>query len=148
MRSLLVLCLGLAAAACASDDGGGGGGGTGEDTLPKRGELASDPTIVSAAARCSSCGFTDCLGSDPMNSHVRVRIDASDPMGASNLGSCAGTLGSITDQDTYGDGNSGGCAVYFQTPCTPGGSITVGLTVANDTGGVTTASVKLTVAPE
>ncbi len=141
MRSCLLLSF-VMVAACASDDGGGGDG---EDTLPKRGEMASDPTIVSATARCASCGGEICTGSDPANSHVRVRVDASDPMGAGNLGTCAGTLGTISDQGTYSDGGgAGSCTMWFKTACTPGGSVTVDLTVSNDKGGITTASVKLT----
>lgn len=129
--------------ACASDDNGGAG--SGEDTLPKRGELASDPTIVSAVASCS-CGGEICDGTPGSEaSNVRVRVAASDPMGVSNLGNCAGTLEGITDQDSYGDGSD--CNLYFQTPCMAGQVHTVALTVSNDTGGVTTASVKVTVAP-
>ncbi len=134
--------------ACASDDSGGSG--SGDDTLPKRGELATDPTIVSAAANCG-CGGEICDGTPgSANTHVRVRVAASDPMGVSNLGNCAGTLSGITDQDSYGDGSAGSdCYLYFQTPtaCAAGQVHTVALTVSNDTGGVTTASVKVTVAP-
>lgn len=138
-KALLVIGLGLAFAGCTSDGDGDGGG----DVLPKRGELANDPTIVSAAARCS-CGGEICSGGTPTNSHVRVRVDASDPMGATNLGSCAGTVSSASDQDSY---DGAGCYLYFMsTPaCAIGQTLVVGLTVSNDTGGVTTASVQLTV---
>lgn len=132
--------------ACASDEDGGAG--SGDDTLPKRGELATDPTIVSAVASCG-CGGEICTP-DSANTHVRVRVAASDPMGVSNLGNCAGTLAGITDQDSYGDGSAGSdCYLYFQTPtaCAAGQVHTVALTVSNDMGGVTTASVKVTVAP-
>ncbi|MBA3460223.1 MAG: hypothetical protein H0T46_09710 [Deltaproteobacteria bacterium] len=142
--TLLALGLGVALAACADD--GGSGAGSGNDTLPKRGELASDPTIVSATARCS-CGGEICSGGDPGNSHVRVRVDGSDPNGASNLGTCAGTLGDVMDQGSY---SGSACTLYFKTPsaCATGAVHTVGITVSNDTGGVTTASVKLTVAAD
>jgi hypothetical protein len=130
---------------CTGDDDGGGGGGG--DTLPKRGERATDPTIVSAAASCAACGGTICTGSDPANSHVRVRVDASDPMGAANLGTCAGTLAGIMDQGAHGDGGGSSCYLHFKLACMPGQVHTVALTVSNATGGVTTASVKLTVAP-
>jgi hypothetical protein len=130
--------------ACASDDGGGAG--DGDDTLPKRGELATDPTIVSAVANCS-CGGEICSGGTE-NTHVRVRVAASDPEGVSNLGNCAGTLAGITDQDSYGDGSAGSdCYLYFKTACVANQSHTVALTVSNDTGGVTTASIKVTIAP-
>jgi hypothetical protein len=145
-KALLVIGLGFALVACASDDDGGGG--SGDDALPKRGERDTDPTIVSATARCS-CGGEVCNAGDPGTSHVRVRVDASDPMGASNLGTCAGTLGGATDQDSYSDGNNTGCYLYFKTAaaCAPGQVHTVALTVSNETAGVTTASVKLTVSP-
>lgn len=138
--TLLVMGLGLVLAACADD--GGGGAGDGNDTLPKKGEVATDPTIVSATARCAPCGGEICSGSDPANSHVRVRVDASDMGGASNLGTCAGTMAALSDQDTY---DGGSCNLFFKTPCTAGSPVTVGLTVSNDKGGVTTASVKLTI---
>lgn len=143
--TLLAMGFGLVLAACADD--GGTGAGSGNDTLPKRGELASDPTIVSATARCS-CGGEICSGGDPGTSHVRVRVDGSDPNGASNLGTCAATLGDVMDQGSY-DGSSA-CTLYFKTPaaCAAGAVHTVGITVSNDTGGVTTASVKLTVAAD
>jgi hypothetical protein len=143
--TLLVLGLGMVLVACADD--GGTGAGSGNDTLPKRGELATDPTIVSATARCS-CGGEICSGGDPGTSHVRVRVDGSDPDGVSNLGSCAGTLGGVMDQGSYEGGSA--CTLYFKTPapCAAGGVHTVGITVSNDTGGVTTASVKLTVAAD
>jgi hypothetical protein len=139
--TLLVMGFGLFLAACA-DDGGSMGPGDGDDTLPKRGELATDPTIVSATARCAPCGGEICTGSDPANSHIRVRVDASDMGGSGNLGTCAGTLAALSDQDSY---DGGSCTLFFKTPCTAGSPVTVGLTVSNDKGGVTTASVKLTV---
>jgi hypothetical protein len=130
---------------CASDDSGGAG--DGDDTLPKRGELTTDPTIVSAVASCS-CGGEICSGGDTTNAYVRVRVAASDPAGVENLGTCAGTLAGITDDDSYGGGSAGNdCYLYFKTTCAANGVHTVALTVANATGGVTTASVKVTVAP-
>jgi hypothetical protein len=131
---------------CASDDNGGAGGG--DDTLPKRGEMTSDPTIVSAVATCSCGADGDCQVGSPANAYVQIRVASSDPMGVANLGSCSGTLAGISDQDSYGDGSAGSdCYLYFKTTCTAGQAHTVGLTVANDTGGVTTASVKITIAP-
>lgn len=143
----LALCLGLAVVGCTDDGGGGGGDGTGEDTLPKRGERAQDPTIVSATARCS-CGADTCPGGTPPN-HVRVRVDASDPMGPTNLGTCAVTLAGRSDQGTFSDGNGNGtCSTHVlpAMPCAVGQVHTVGITISNDTAGVTQASVKLTVA--
>jgi len=89
-----------------------------------------------------------CSGGDPQNGYYSVRVDGSDPKGQSNLASCAGTLDATSDQGTYGDGTD--CYLYFKaaTTCTVGGAVTVGLTVANGTGGVTTASVKLTVSAQ
>ena len=139
--TLLVVGFGLVLAACA-DDGGSMGPGGGGDTLPKRGELATDPTIVSATARCSACASEECFGGDPVNSHIRVRVDASDMGGASNLGTCAGAMAALSDQDSY---EGGSCNLFFKTPCAAGSAVTVGLTVSNDKGGVTTASVKLTI---
>jgi hypothetical protein len=91
MVKLLVLVgLGLGMAACASDDGGGAG--SGNDTLPKRGEKATDPTIVGATAYCSKCGSQVCP-IDPANpEHLVVWVSGSDMGGAENLGTCVGTL--------------------------------------------------------
>src|SRR5687768_15879219 len=102
MTANWIVVLGLALAACASDDGGAG---EGDDALPKRGELATDPTIVSAIATCS-CAGEYCSVGEPVNTHVRVRVAASDPMGAGNLGNCAGTMADTSDQDSYGDSSS------------------------------------------
>ena len=140
-KTLLVLGFGMVLAACA-DDGGGNGAGSGNDSLPKRGEMAADPTIVSATARCS-CGGEVCSSGDPANAYVSVRVDASDMAGAANLGTCAGTMGAVSDQGSY-EGST--CSLYLHTPCTAGSAVTVGLTVSNEKGGVTTASVKLNVA--
>lgn len=130
--------LGLAGGllACSSD-----GAGSGEDTLPKRGEMATDPTIVSAVARCS-CGGLVCDVGSPQTSHISVRVNASDPMG-SNLMSCAGMIGAASDQGGF----AGDCRLEIMAPapCALGQTHTVDLTVANATGGVTTASVNLTV---
>lgn len=148
---LFIAGLGLGLFGCASDDGGGAGGG--DDTLPKRGEMASDPTIVSATAKCSTCDSEECIGlpdgPPPTNDYVRVHVNASDPMGDTNLGTCAGMLSNISDEDTYSDGSgsSSACNMFFKLACTAGQVHTVRITVANETGGVTTASVKLTVAP-
>ncbi len=144
MRCTWHILMGLGLFGCASDDSSNGVG-NGNDTLPKRGELASDPTIVSATARCSACAYVDCFGSDPPSSHIRVRVDASDPMGASNLGTCAGALNMLSDQDGYDDGNE--CNLFFKTPCMAGTLQTFGITVSNSTGGVTTASIALTIVP-
>lgn len=143
--TILMVCLGWALAGCADD--GGGGAGSGNDTLPKRGQVASDPTIVSATAQCS-CGGNTCPGGDPRTSHVRVIVFGSDMAGASNLGSCAGTLLDVMAQGGYN--GAAACALYFKTPspCAVGSSHAVGITLSNDTGGVTTASVKLTVSPQ
>lgn len=130
-----VMILGLALAACADDGGVEGNGG---DSLPKRGEMVTDPTIVSATARCTT---GEGVGSGPT---VEVHVAASDPAGKDNLGTCAGTTGAISDQDTFGES---GCYVYLPQACVAGEVKVVGLTVSNDKGGVTTASVKLTLSP-
>jgi hypothetical protein len=139
----LGLGLGLGLAACATD---GDGAGSGEDILPKRGELATDPTIVSATARCWS-GEISVPGGPEQPLYIGITVAGSDPMGAENMGTCAGSLGGGTaDQDTFS--SSGNCYLDLRTACTPGSNITVGLTVSNKTGGVTTASIRLTIAPE
>ncbi|HEY5926365.1 MAG TPA: hypothetical protein VIV11_31985 [Kofleriaceae bacterium] len=144
MTSKWLVVIALTLAACASDDGGAG---SGDDSLPKRGELSSDPTIVSAVANCS-CGGEICSGGET-NTHIRVRVAATDPAGLPNLGNCSGTVNGASDQDSYGGGSAGSdCYLYFQTACTPSQAFTIGLTVSNDMGGVTTASVKLTVSPD
>ena len=121
-----MLCV-LGAAACTGD-----GAGDGDDVLPKRGELSTDPTIVSAVAHCT----TDLNN----GSIVSLRIDGSDPGGGTNLSTCAGSMGDLADQDSY---NGGVCYVGFATTCTKGEAKIVDITVANKTGGVTTASIKL-----
>ncbi len=141
MNRMCMILLGVTLAACSSDAGGNDGA----DTLPKRGEVATDPTIVSATARCASCGGEICDGNSPPNSYVGVKVASSDPKGATNLGTCAGTLGNNSDQDTYGDGRNSGCELFFKLPCAPLQVHVVDLTVSNKTGGVTSASVKLTV---
>jgi hypothetical protein len=111
---------------CGGDDTGGG-----NDTLPKRGAAASDPTIVSATAECN--GGTD------------VRISASDPMGEANLGTCSVTIGGGTEQNTF---SAGVCTVSIgESGCVPGPTV-VAITVSNKTAGVTTASVTVTITPE
>ena len=141
MNRMCLIFLGLTLAACSSDAGSSDGA----DTLPKRGEVATDPTIVSATARCAACSGEICSGDVPPNSYVFVRVDSSDPMGVTNLGNCAGMLANNTDQDTYGDGQNSSCRLFFKLPCAVGQNHVVDLTVSNSTGGVTSASVKLTV---
>jgi hypothetical protein len=132
---LTVVLFATMAAACASDDNGGGG--SGDDSLPKRGELSTDPTIVSAAARCTTNGITP-------DKFLVVDIRASDPMGETNLGSCAMNVGSATDQSGFSES---GCYLDLRSvACQVGSSYTVGITVSNSTGGVTTASVTLAAA--
>lgn len=140
MTSKWLVVIGLALSACASDDGGGGAG-AGNDTLPKRGEVSTDPTIVSATAYCSTGGD----GGSASDSYIEVKVAGSDPMGQPNLGTCAATIDSVTDQDSFGSSSS--CYLYIKSACQVGQVHTVGLTISNDTGGVTTASVKLTIAP-
>lgn len=115
----------LALAACSSDNSGG-------DTLPKRGDRDTDPTIVSASARCDSA------------TSIKIQIGASDPKGLANLGTCAATIGSATQQDTFLEGS---CYLYFSMQCAGGLQLDTSITVGNATGGVTTASVQLTVTP-
>ncbi len=134
MKSLLLVALLMA---CGSDGG--------EDALPKRGQRDTDPTIVSATARCS-CGGEICSGGDPVTSHIRVRIDATDPMGAGHLGTCAATIGGITDQGSFGEDDS--CYAYVETSCVLGETETVDVTISNESGGVTSASVSIVVAPD
>ncbi len=148
---LIAIAMGCGFAACTSDSGGAGNGG---DTLPKRGQLASDPTIVSATARCSPVqggggggGGTGGGGTSTTSTGFDLEIAGSDPQGAANLGTCAATLGTVSDQQTFA--TSGTCYLYLDTntACTAGTTVTVGLTVGNKTAGVTTASVKLTISP-
>lgn len=129
-----VMALGLVLAACTDD---GGVEGSGDDRLPKRGEMATDPTVVSAAGYCSTVD-----GNPSGRPSVNVVVDASDPAGRENLGSCAGTTGTITGQGSFGV--SIGCYLVLPQVCTAGEVKVVGLTISNDTGGITTASVSLT----
>lgn len=113
-------------AACVSDRDG-------DDALPKRGERATDPTILAASASCVS-------GSHP-TLDVGVRIEASDPKGLGNLGTCTATIAGESAEDALDDGE---CLAYVPGPCTPGESFLVDLLVTNTTGGFTQASLKMT----
>lgn len=59
-----------------------------------------------------------------------------------------GTLGSETNQDNYSSYNSSCVLNFFDTKCVAASTVTIGLTLSNDTGGVTTASVKLNVSAD
>jgi hypothetical protein len=137
MKTLLGLVVGLSLVGCGGDDGVGSGG----DSLPKRGEMASDPTIVAATASCSEGIFIP--DQPPRTPTLSVRVAASDPAGQENLGNCIGETASSTDQDDFGSGSAGSCSLSFSVACTVGQSYVVDLTVSNATGGVTTASVKV-----
>lgn len=121
----LVFCVALSA--CGGDDGTGDT----DDTLPKRGERDTDPTIVAVTAGCE---FTV--------SQLKISVSAADPAGVSNLASCAVMVANQGDANTDFDAGDSTCYLYL-----PGGSCTVGmtykldLTVSNKTAGVTTASV-------
>jgi hypothetical protein len=135
--------VGLALTACGSDDNGPAG--DGKDTLPKRGELSGDPTIVSATAQCS-WGNDDVPAPGDLPKYIELKVAGSDPAGQPNLGTCSVTMNSVSDQDSFG--TSSNCYMYLNkgSTCNAGEVATFGITVSNDTGGVTTASVKLTVA--
>ena len=105
------------------------------DVLPKRGERASDPTIVSATAGCSG---------DLMFKGLVIQVDASDPA-PSNLGSCAAMFGATMGQGQFS--GSGRCIVELGPDCTVGTDYVVDLTIGNKTGGVTVATVKLHAGP-
>lgn len=126
MRMLQLGCLSMLFVACS--DGGGGGS---VDTLPKRGERATDPTIVSASASCEG---------ELMFKGLVVVIDATDPT-AANLGTCAATADAIVAQGMFSMG--GRCLAELSHDCAIGTDYVVDLTIANKTGGVTTASVKV-----
>jgi hypothetical protein len=117
----------LTLAGCASN-----GSASGEDVLPKRGERATDPTIVAATAHCYPAA-------DGQPAYLDVVIDASDPAGRANLGTCAATVDGMSDRDSFGDSES--CYCHVVTPCSAGQTFTVDMTVSNSTGGITTASV-------
>ena len=125
----------LMVAACSSS------GSSGSDMLPKRGERSTDPTIVSATAHCG--GEVGTPGQLPDPNTVTVKIAGSDPMGGANLGTCAGMIDSATDQGTFD--SSGNCYAEIRYACTAGMTKVFDLTVSNRTGGVTTASVSITV---
>ncbi|HTL37903.1 MAG TPA: hypothetical protein VL326_32450 [Kofleriaceae bacterium] len=132
-KLLTALLLATMATACATDDSGGAG--NGDDALPKRGALATDPTIVSATAECR-------VANGPtVPPALSIAVAASDPAGKANLGTCAVTVASMTDQSGFGDLSS--CYAFLGMDCTPGATYTLGITVSNDTGGVTTASVSV-----
>ena|SRR5688572_7819685 len=133
----LFLVLGVLVAGCASDGAGEGG-----DTLPKKGDAASDPTIVSATARCMDDGVV-IEGQPPPPKTLTIRVAASDPMGEDNLGSVTVAVSGEMDIDQFYEG---GATSYhpLDAACTAGTSYVLDITVANKTGGVTTASVDVT----
>ena len=113
----------------------GGREGEGDDMLPKRGERATDPTIVSATVQCEASTGTLL--------EVGVRVSASDPGGLSNLSTCTGTIAGVDGDATFGEG---GCRAHVKRPCTVGQAFVVDVLVANKTGGFTQASVTRTAA--
>lgn len=106
------------------------------DTLPKRGERTTDPTIVSAAAGCSG---------ELMFKGLVVRIDATDST-AANLGTCAAAFDGATALGTFVETTSR-CVAQLTRDCVVETDYVVDLTISNKTGGVTTASVKLRAVP-
>ena len=126
MKVVAYLFAGLVTVGCS----GGAEGGDGIDELPKPGEMSGDPTIVSASAGC-----------ELTHSELVILIAGSDPMGVDNLGTCAATRDDAMFNGSF-DGDT--CAVYLGTPCAAGDTYLVELTVSNETGGVTTATVEVT----
>ena len=122
---LYVLCL---VAACT-----GGSSGSGDDLLPLRGDLPSDPTITAVVA---SCGGSV--------SSVTVRIGATDPGGPPNLASCRASINGAQASASWLPGL---CAPVITSACHAGGAAVVDVTVTNRTGGSTTASVTVPVGP-
>jgi hypothetical protein len=139
MKAALGLVLGLALVGCSD-----GGEGSGEDSLPKRGENTTDPTIVAATANCESDG--DGAPGIPAVVNLAVRVTATDAAGQENLGNCVGATAASTDDGSFGSGSAGTCYLRFSIACTKQTPYVVDLTVSNATGGVTTASV--TVRPD
>ena len=115
--------------------GGDGNGGDGDDSLPKRGERDTDPTIVSATIDCIVEGTA---------SSAEIRIAATDPMGTANLGTATVMFEGMTDVDAgFSSGSANTSYHAFDVPCARGTTYTVDITVSNNTGGVTTASTKI-----
>ncbi len=130
MRSI-ALCALFAVTAC--DDGGTT---PGRDALPKRGERATDPTVITITATCW-------LSVSPPP--VVIEILGSDPMGDLNLGTCQVTLDGRVEDGQFGDASDDAtCAASFATNgCAGGASHVVDVLVSNKTGGFTQASVAL-----
>jgi len=124
-----MMIFGIAAAAC-------GGSDEADDTLPKRGERTNDPTIVSATA--------DCIIESGTPTSIEIRVAATDPMGQDNLGTATVEIESKSDIDSFGSGSAGTSYNQIDFNCVKGTAYTVDITVANKTGGVTTASVSIT----
>jgi hypothetical protein len=125
MKLTWLLILGLAA--CADERAGG------DDVLPKRGERTTDPTIVSASASCEPINHT--------TDGFAVTVNASDPGGLPNLGTCAATVEGATREANFTDG---GCYAVVERPCTRGVPFVLDVLVANKTGGFTQASTTIT----
>ena len=129
-----IVISGLTLLGCADD---GRVEGVGQDTLPKRGETQADPTILSATSHCSSgLGTYRAVG---------VTISASDLRGNPNLGTCEGSLAGVSAAGEFGQNAT--CYVEIELPnteCIDGrADFVVDLVVSNESGGFTTASLRV-----
>jgi len=133
MRAATTVIFGLGLLGCAVDEREGGG----KDTLPKRGVVATDPTIIAATATCgaSSSGFDS----------VGISVTASDMGGNTNLGTCQVKIAGASEVGEFNSSNGTCYAIFENTACNASSSFIVDLVIANESGGFTTAS--LTIRP-
>ncbi len=108
-----------------------GGGADDVDTLPKRGDLVTDPTILDVKIYADT------------DERV-VAISASDPGGSSNLAGCEVTANGVERVGTF---SSAGCLVArdLSDGWQLGQSYVIEVLVSNGTGGFTMATVRAAV---
>jgi hypothetical protein len=128
MNIIRGVALAIGLIGCSGSDGADDG----NDTLPKRGERTTDPTIVSATAACSG---------ELMYKGLLIRVDGTDAMGLENLSTCAATAESATSQGIFT--SRGTCFMELTPTCAVGAAYQASLTIASKTGGVTTAAIVL-----
>lgn len=132
MHPATTAVLGLALLGCPADREAGGG----QDILPKRGATGSDPTILAAAPSCI-------VGLGTYRA-LAIAISASDLRGNVNLGTCQAMF---AGEIATGEFNTSNATCYVEVElagdCVEGTSYIVDLMVANESGGFTTASLRV-----
>ena len=114
--------------------------GDGQDILPKAGELAVDPTIISTTVRCVTT-----VGEHVREIWTEVAIMASDSKGYANLDWCSATRGVDTHVAWFPSATYSylGCTLSYPI-CQVGDQYIMKIKVRNKPGGTNIASVMMT----